>query len=74
MTTCQAQSGWLQHDFGHLSVFNSTTLNHAVHDLTIGLMKVRYMFVIVCIVACVHMCACIIIHTYKVMQMQGIRN
>lgn len=40
MTTCQAQSGWLQHDFGHLSVFNSSKLNHAVHDITIGLMKV----------------------------------
>ncbi|XP_064404994.1 acyl-CoA 6-desaturase-like [Halichondria panicea] len=39
MTTCQAQSGWLQHDFGHLSVFNSSKLNHAVHDITIGLMK-----------------------------------
>ncbi len=40
MTTCQAQTGWLQHDFGHLSVFNSSKLNHAVHDITIGLMKV----------------------------------
>ena len=40
MTTCQAQAGWLQHDFGHLSVFNSTRLNHIVHDITIGFMKV----------------------------------
>ena len=36
----QAQVGWLQHDFGHLSVFNSTRLNHLVHYITMGLMKV----------------------------------
>lgn len=36
----QAQAGWLQHDFGHHTVFNSTKLNHILHDITIGLMKV----------------------------------
>lgn len=40
MTTSQAQAGWLQHDFGHHSVFNSAKLNHMVHDITICLMKV----------------------------------
>lgn len=28
----EAQSGWIQHDFGHLSVFNSSRLNHWVHQ------------------------------------------
>nr|WAY16334.1 front-end fatty acid desaturase group A [Platynereis dumerilii] len=27
----QAQAGWTQHDFGHLSVFKSSTLNHLMH-------------------------------------------
>lgn len=40
VTTAQAQGGWLQHDFGHHTVFNSTKLNHIFHDITIGLMKV----------------------------------
>lgn len=39
LTVSQAQSGWLQHDFGHHTVFNSTKLNHLLHDITIGLMK-----------------------------------
>ena len=40
LTTGQAQAGWLQHDFGHHTVFNNTKLNHFFHDITIGLMKV----------------------------------
>ena len=36
----QAQAGWLQHDFGHLSVFNSRKLNHIAHHLVIGHIKV----------------------------------
>ncbi|KAL5457343.1 hypothetical protein EMCRGX_G034592 [Ephydatia muelleri] len=39
VTASQAQAGWLQHDFGHLTVFNSTRLNHIAHDVTIGLLK-----------------------------------
>ncbi|XP_052814763.1 acyl-CoA 6-desaturase-like [Mya arenaria] len=35
----QAQAGWLQHDFGHLSVFNSRRLNHIAHHLIIGHLK-----------------------------------
>lgn len=38
-TTAQAQAGWLQHDFGHLSVFNSRKLNHIAHHLIIGHLK-----------------------------------
>lgn len=40
VVTSQAQAGWLQHDFGHHTVFNSTKLNHILHYLTICLMKV----------------------------------
>lgn len=40
LTVSQAQAGWLQHDFGHHSVFQSTKLNHMVHDITICFMKV----------------------------------
>ena len=42
MTIGQAQAGWLQHDFGHHTVFNNTKLNHFFHDVTIGLMKVPF--------------------------------
>ncbi|KAH3770840.1 acyl-CoA 6-desaturase-like [Dreissena polymorpha] len=35
----QAQAGWLQHDFGHLSVFRSRKLNHIAHHLIIGHLK-----------------------------------
>ena len=31
LTTVQIQAGWLQHDFGHLSVFKSSRLNHIAH-------------------------------------------
>ncbi|KAK2187909.1 hypothetical protein NP493_150g00034 [Ridgeia piscesae] len=35
----QAQAGWSQHDFGHLSVFKSVPLNHAMHWFTMCFMK-----------------------------------
>ncbi|KAJ7344256.1 hypothetical protein JRQ81_000206 [Phrynocephalus forsythii] len=38
--TVQAQAGWLQHDFGHLSVFGSSRWNHWVHKFVIGHLKV----------------------------------
>lgn len=37
--TLQAQAGWLQHDFGHLSVFSRPRLNHAVHAIAMSFMK-----------------------------------
>ncbi|XP_041053723.1 acyl-CoA 6-desaturase [Carcharodon carcharias] len=39
LATSQAQSGWLQHDFGHLSVFRSSKWNHLLHKFLIGHMK-----------------------------------
>ncbi|XP_077997443.1 acyl-CoA 6-desaturase-like [Glandiceps talaboti] len=33
------QSGWLQHDFGHLSVYKSNKLNNFVHHLLMGPLK-----------------------------------
>ncbi|KAK3580353.1 hypothetical protein CHS0354_014827 [Potamilus streckersoni] len=39
LTTAQAQLGWLQHDFGHLSVFKSRRMNHIAHQIIIGHMK-----------------------------------
>jgi len=45
VTASQAQAGWLQHDFGHHTVFNSTKLNHFMHDITIGLMKVHSLYI-----------------------------
>ncbi|KAM6358917.1 acyl-CoA (8-3)-desaturase-like isoform 3-T3 [Alca torda] len=38
--TVQAQAGWLQHDFGHLSVFSKSKWNHWVHKFVIGHLKV----------------------------------
>ncbi|KAL8170055.1 UNVERIFIED_CONTAM: hypothetical protein K2H54_062554 [Gekko kuhli] len=35
----KAQAGWLQHDFGHLSVFKKSTWNHLVHKFVIGHLK-----------------------------------
>ncbi|XP_041053636.1 acyl-CoA (8-3)-desaturase-like isoform X1 [Carcharodon carcharias] len=35
----QAQGGWLQHDFGHLSVFSKSKWNHLVHKFIIGHLK-----------------------------------
>ncbi|OXB59710.1 hypothetical protein ASZ78_012631 [Callipepla squamata] len=37
--TVQAQAGWLQHDFGHLSVFSNSKWNHWVHKFVIGHLK-----------------------------------
>ncbi|XP_041516811.1 acyl-CoA (8-3)-desaturase isoform X1 [Microtus oregoni] len=37
--TAQAQAGWLQHDFGHLSVFSTSTWNHLLHHFVIGHLK-----------------------------------
>lgn len=37
----QAQAGWLQHDFGHLSVFKKSVWNHIVHKFVIGHLKVK---------------------------------
>ncbi|KAK6165233.1 hypothetical protein SNE40_022196 [Patella caerulea] len=39
MATAQAQWGWTQHDYGHLSVFKSRRVNHWFHHFTIGIMK-----------------------------------
>jgi fatty acid desaturase 2 (delta-6 desaturase) len=38
-TVSQAQAGWLQHDFGHHTVFDIINLNRALHHVVIGLMK-----------------------------------
>uniref|UniRef100_A0A8C4F4C2 Fatty acid desaturase 2 n=1 Tax=Dicentrarchus labrax TaxID=13489 RepID=A0A8C4F4C2_DICLA len=34
-----AQAGWLQHDFGHLSVFKKSSWNHMLHKFVIGHLK-----------------------------------
>ncbi|CAD5118501.1 DgyrCDS7196 [Dimorphilus gyrociliatus] len=39
LATAQAQAGWTQHDYGHLSVFNNFKLNHLFHQITIGHLK-----------------------------------
>ncbi|KAK7506439.1 hypothetical protein BaRGS_00002551 [Batillaria attramentaria] len=39
LVTAQAQAGWAQHDFGHLSVFNSSRLNHITHIFIINFLK-----------------------------------
>lgn len=36
----QAQAGWLQHDYGHLSVYKKSIWNHIVHKFVIGHLKV----------------------------------
>lgn len=38
-STCQAQLGWNQHDYGHLSVFRKSKLDHALHYFIVGFMK-----------------------------------
>ncbi|GAB1607722.1 fatty acid desaturase 2-like isoform X1 [Argonauta hians] len=35
----QAQTGWIQHDFGHLSVFKRSKLDHFWHYFTMGFIK-----------------------------------
>ncbi|XP_043923383.1 acyl-CoA 6-desaturase isoform X2 [Protopterus annectens] len=39
LATSQAQAGWLQHDFGHLSVFKKSKWNHLFHKIVIGHLK-----------------------------------
>ncbi|MBN3303660.1 FADS1 desaturase, partial [Amia calva] len=39
LATVQAQAGWLQHDFGHLSVFGTSRWNHLLHRFVIGHLK-----------------------------------
>uniref|UniRef100_A0A8D2J097 Cytochrome b5 heme-binding domain-containing protein n=1 Tax=Varanus komodoensis TaxID=61221 RepID=A0A8D2J097_VARKO len=39
LAVSQAQAGWLQHDFGHLSVFKKSVWNHVVHKFVIGHLK-----------------------------------
>ncbi|XP_039989691.1 acyl-CoA 6-desaturase [Xiphias gladius] len=39
LTTAQSQAGWLQHDFGHLSVFKKSRWNHVLHKFVIGHLK-----------------------------------
>ncbi|ELV10262.1 Fatty acid desaturase 2 [Tupaia chinensis] len=39
LATSQAQAGWLQHDYGHLSVYKKSTWNHLVHKFIIGHLK-----------------------------------
>lgn len=43
IATAQAQAGWLQHDFGHLSVFKGfkrgSVYDHFVHHIVIGTFK-----------------------------------
>ncbi|XP_033612671.1 acyl-CoA (8-3)-desaturase isoform X2 [Fukomys damarensis] len=39
LSVAQAQAGWLQHDFGHLSVFSTSRMNHLLHHFVIGHLK-----------------------------------
>uniref|UniRef100_A0A3Q3IX83 Cytochrome b5 heme-binding domain-containing protein n=1 Tax=Monopterus albus TaxID=43700 RepID=A0A3Q3IX83_MONAL len=39
LATAQSQAGWLQHDFGHLSVCKTSRWNHLVHKFVIGSLK-----------------------------------
>jgi fatty acid desaturase 2 (delta-6 desaturase) len=39
ITTAEAQCSWLQHDFGHVSVFRSTKSDHFFHFFVMGFMK-----------------------------------
>ncbi|XP_012518173.1 PREDICTED: fatty acid desaturase 2 [Propithecus coquereli] len=39
LATSQAQAGWLQHDYGHLSVYKKSRWNHIVHKFIIGHLK-----------------------------------
>nr|AEV57606.1 delta-6 desaturase 3 [Muraenesox cinereus] len=48
LATSQSQAGWLQHDFGHLSVFKKSRWNHLLHKFVIGhlkygIKKIKYM-------------------------------
>jgi fatty acid desaturase 2 (delta-6 desaturase) len=39
LTTVQAQASWLQHDFGHLSVFKKSSLNHLAQRVVLSVLK-----------------------------------
>ncbi|KAK2170163.1 hypothetical protein LSH36_4g18002 [Paralvinella palmiformis] len=39
LVIAQAQAGWTQHDYGHLSVFSSSRVNHIMHHFVIGILK-----------------------------------
>ncbi|XP_033061027.1 acyl-CoA (8-3)-desaturase isoform X2 [Trachypithecus francoisi] len=39
LSAVQVQAGWLQHDFGHLSVFSTSKWNHLLHHFVIGHLK-----------------------------------
>uniref|UniRef100_A0A452EYR0 Acyl-CoA 6-desaturase n=1 Tax=Capra hircus TaxID=9925 RepID=A0A452EYR0_CAPHI len=39
LATSQAQAGWLQHDYGHLSVYKKSMWNHIVQNFIIGYLK-----------------------------------
>ncbi|XP_005090573.1 acyl-CoA (8-3)-desaturase isoform X1 [Aplysia californica] len=39
ITTVEAQVGYIQHDFGHLSVFKRSKWNHALHYFSLGFIK-----------------------------------
>uniref|UniRef100_A0A672NRW3 Fatty acid desaturase 2-like n=1 Tax=Sinocyclocheilus grahami TaxID=75366 RepID=A0A672NRW3_SINGR len=39
LATAQSQAGWLQHDFGHLSVFKNSRWDHLLHKFVIGYLK-----------------------------------
>lgn len=38
-STGQVQAGWSQHDYGHLSVFKNSKIDHFFHHLTMGFIK-----------------------------------
>lgn len=38
-TVAQVQCAWLQHDFGHLSVFGNSKLDHVFHQITMSFVK-----------------------------------
>uniref|UniRef100_A0A8C7R0J2 Cytochrome b5 heme-binding domain-containing protein n=1 Tax=Oncorhynchus mykiss TaxID=8022 RepID=A0A8C7R0J2_ONCMY len=39
LATSQSQAGWLQHDYGHLSVCKTSSWNHVLHKFVIGHLK-----------------------------------
>ncbi|XP_006911280.1 fatty acid desaturase 2 [Pteropus alecto] len=39
LATSQVQTGWLQHDLGHLSVYKKSKWNHLAHKFVIGHLK-----------------------------------
>jgi fatty acid desaturase 2 (delta-6 desaturase) len=45
LVTAQAQAGWSQHDYGHLSVFKTSKMNHFFHRILIGFIKVYFYFI-----------------------------